>query len=215
MFKRTHIASAVVMAFTCQFAFAQEEAPNTPENNVDEMEVIQVSGIRGSLNKALDEKRASVQIVDAIVAEDIGKFPDNNVVEALQRVTGVQTTGRGAGEVSAVSIRGLTDVNTTVNGRAIFTGAGRDVALQDIPASLLSGVTVYKTRSADQIERGIAGAIDIKTHRPFNFEGEKIVLLRHLYKLEALDINKDDLIPFPDTSATPKPYLPSLISEKL
>ena len=56
MFKRTHIASAVVMAFTCQFAFAQEEAPNTPENNVDEMEVIQVSGIRGSLNKALDEK---------------------------------------------------------------------------------------------------------------------------------------------------------------
>lgn len=176
MFKRTHIASAVVMAFTCQFAFAQEEAPNTPENNVDEMEVIQVSGIRGSLNKALDEKRASVQIVDAIVAEDIGKFPDNNVVEALQRVTGVQTTGRGAGEVSAVSIRGLTDVNTTVNGRAIFTGAGRDVALQDIPASLLSGVTVYKTRSADQIERGIAGAIDIKTHRPFNFEGEKVVL---------------------------------------
>ncbi|WP_105180991.1 TonB-dependent receptor [Pseudoalteromonas sp. T1lg21] len=176
MFKRTHIASAVVMAFTCQFAFAQEEAPKTPENNVDEMEVIQVSGIRGSLNKALDEKRASVQIVDAIVAEDIGKFPDNNVVEALQRVTGVQTTGRGAGEVSAVSIRGLTDVNTTVNGRAIFTGAGRDVALQDIPASLLSGVTVYKTRSADQIERGIAGAIDIKTHRPFNFEGEKVVL---------------------------------------
>ena len=176
MFKRTHIASAVVMAFTCQFAFAQEEAPNTPENNVDEMEVIQVSGIRGSLNKALDEKRASVQIVDAIVAEDIGKFPDNNVVEALQRVTGVQTTGRGAGEVSEVSIRGLNDVNTTVNGRAIFTGAGRDVALQDIPASLLSGVTVYKTRSADQIERGIAGAIDIKTHRPFNFEGEKVVL---------------------------------------
>ncbi|AXV66736.1 TonB-dependent receptor [Pseudoalteromonas lipolytica] len=176
MFKRTHIASAVVMAFTCQFAFAQEQAPNTPEKNVDEMEVIQVSGIRGSLNKALDEKRASVQIVDAIVAEDIGKFPDNNVVEALQRVTGVQTTGRGAGEVSAVSIRGLNDVNTTVNGRAIFTGAGRDVALQDIPASLLSGVTVYKTRSADQIERGIAGAIDIKTHRPFNFEGEKVVL---------------------------------------
>ncbi|WP_392344586.1 TonB-dependent receptor [Pseudoalteromonas prydzensis] len=176
MFKRTHIASAMVLAFTCQFAYAQQEAINTTEESADDIEVIQVTGIRGSLNKALDEKRASVQIVDAIIAEDIGKFPDNNVVEALQRVTGVQTTGRGAGEVSQVSIRGLTDVHTTVNGRDIFTGAGRDVSLQDIPASLLSGVTVYKTRSADQVERGIAGSIDIKTNRPFNFDGEKVVL---------------------------------------
>ena len=176
MFKRTHIASAIVLAFTCKFAYAQQEAINNPEESADDIEVIQVTGIRGSLNKALDEKRASVQIVDAIIAEDIGKFPDNNVVEALQRVTGVQTTGRGAGEVSQVSIRGLTDVHTTVNGRDIFTGAGRDVSLQDIPASLLSGVTVYKTRSADQVERGIAGSIDIKTNRPFNFDGEKVVL---------------------------------------
>ena len=175
MFKKTHIASAIVLAFTCQLAYAQEES-NSTDNSVNDIEVIQVSGIRGSLNKALDEKRASVQIVDAIVAEDIGKFPDNNVVEALQRVTGVQTTGRGAGEVSGVSIRGLTDVHTTINGRNIFTGSGRDVSLQDIPASLLSGVTVYKTRSAKQVERGIAGSIDIKTQRPFNFEGEKVVL---------------------------------------
>jgi len=176
MFKRTHIASAMILAFTCQLTYAQQEAINTTEESADDIEVIQVTGIRGSLNKALDEKRASVQIVDAIIAEDIGKFPDNNVVEALQRVTGVQTTGRGAGEVSQVSIRGLTDVHTTVNGRDIFTGAGRDVSLQDIPASLLSGVTVYKTRSADQVERGIAGSIDIKTNRPFNFDGEKVVL---------------------------------------
>ncbi|WP_225736547.1 hypothetical protein [Pseudoalteromonas prydzensis] len=82
MFKRTHIASAMVLAFTCQFAYAQQEAINTTEESADDIEVIQVTGIRGSLNKALDEKRASVQIVDAIIAEDIGKFPDNNVVEA-------------------------------------------------------------------------------------------------------------------------------------
>ncbi|KGK01965.1 MULTISPECIES: TonB-dependent receptor [unclassified Pseudoalteromonas] len=176
MLKRTHIASAIVMAITSQFAYAQEEQTQAQKVDADAIEVIQVSGIRGSLNKALDEKRASVQIVDAIVAEDIGKFPDNNVVEALQRVTGVQTTGRGAGEVSQVSIRGLTDVHTTINGRNIFTGSGRDVSLQDIPASLLSGVTVYKTRSADQVERGIAGSIDIKTNRPFNFDGKKVVL---------------------------------------
>lgn len=176
MFKKTHIASAIIMAVTCQFAYAQQEDNTSANAEKDDIEIIQVSGIRGSLNKALAEKRFSTQIVDSIIAEDIGKFPDNNVVEALQRVTGVQTTGRGAGEVSTVSIRGLTDVHTTVNGRDIFTGAGRDVALQDIPASLLSGVTVYKTRSADQVERGIAGSIDIKTNRPFNFDGQKVVL---------------------------------------
>lgn len=176
MINRTHTASAVILALTCQLSFAQEAENNSPAAEDDSLEVIQVQGIRGSLNKALAEKRFSTQIVDSIIAEDIGKFPDNNVVEALQRVTGVQTTGRGAGEVSQVSIRGLTDVHTTVNGRDIFTGAGRDVALQDIPASLLSGVTVYKTRSADQVERGIAGSIDIKTNRPFNFDGQKVVL---------------------------------------
>ncbi|MBB1340933.1 TonB-dependent receptor [Pseudoalteromonas sp. SR45-6] len=176
MFKKTHIASAIIMAVSCQFAYAQQEDNASVNAEKDDIEIIQVSGIRGSLNKALAEKRFSTQIVDSIIAEDIGKFPDNNVVEALQRVTGVQTTGRGAGEVSTVSIRGLTDVHTTVNGRDIFTGAGRDVALQDIPASLLSGVTVYKTRSADQVERGIAGSIDIKTNRPFNFDGQKVVL---------------------------------------
>lgn len=168
MYSKTALSSAILAAVLAQSVAAQE----SPEV----MEEIVVTGIRASLNKALDIKRHSTQIVDSIVAEDIGKFPDNNVVEALQRVTGVQTTGRGAGEVSTVSIRGLTDVHTTVNGRDVFTGAGRDVALQDVPASLLSGVTVYKTRSAEQVERGIAGSIDILTHRPFNFDGAKVVL---------------------------------------
>lgn len=180
MFKKKLLATSIMLALVPGMALAQQQAEEKnaaqQEESSDAMEVIQVSGIRGSLNEALAEKRGSVQIVDAIVAEDIGKFPDNNVVEALQRVTGVQTTGRGAGEVSGISIRGLTDVHTTINGRNIFTGSGRDVSLQDIPASLLSGVTVYKTRSAKQVERGIAGSIDVKTQRPFNFEGEKVVL---------------------------------------
>lgn len=170
MYSKTALSSAILAAMLAQSVSAQE----TTEEPL--LEEIVVTGIRSSLNKALDIKRDSTQIVDSIVAEDIGKFPDNNVVEALQRVTGVQTTGRGAGEISTVSIRGLTDVHTTVNGRDVFTGAGRAVALQDIPASLLSGVTVYKTRSAEQVERGIAGSIDIQTHRPFDFDGQKVVL---------------------------------------
>jgi TonB-dependent receptor len=168
MYSKKILSSAILAAMLAQSAIAQEA--NEP------IEEIVVQGIRGSLSKALDIKRSNIQIVDSIVAEDIGKFPDNNVVEALQRVTGVQVTGRGSGEVSTVTVRGLTDVHTTVNGRDIFTGAGRAVALQDIPASLLSNVMVYKTRSADQVERGIAGSIDIKTHRPFDFSDRKIVL---------------------------------------
>ena len=189
MFKKTHIASAILMAVSCQFAYAQQE-DNTPTTEADEIEVIQVSGIRGSLNKGLNIKRQSFQVVDAIVAEDIGKFPDNNVVEALQRVTGIQVTDRGAGEVNTVSIRGLTDVTTTVNGRQVFTASGRNVALADIPAALLESVDVFKTRSASQVGSGIAGQIDIKTQRPFNFDGSKVVVsARGVYQDQAEEVD--------------------------
>jgi TonB-dependent receptor len=173
MFKKTALASAMLAAMTAQIASAQEQTAPAQDEQVEE---VVVTGIRGSLSKALDIKRGSAQIVEAIVAEDIGKFPDNNVIESLQRMTGVQVTGRGGGEADVISIRGLNDVHTTVNGRDVYTGIGRAIALQDIPASLLSGVTVFKTRTADQVERGIAGSIDVKTNRPFDFTDSKIVL---------------------------------------
>ena len=173
MFKRSVLSSsiAIAIAFSYQPLLAQE----TGAEQDDAIEEIVVSGIRGSLTKALDIKRQKIQIVDAIVAEDIGKFPDNNVVEALQRVTGVQVSGRGGGEVDGVTIRGLPDVATTVNGRQIFTSIRREVALADIHASLLNRVDIYKTRSADLVEGGIAGQIDIRTHRPYNLDDRKIV----------------------------------------
>ncbi len=153
-----------------------EAAPaNSPEEPVQLEEVV-VVGIRRSLEQALDIKRDNLQLVDAIVAQDIGKFPDNNVVESLQRVTGVQITGRDGGEANTVNIRGLGDVSTTINGRQIFTSTDRSIALADIPASLLAGVNVYKTRSADLIEGGVAGQIDVRTHRPFDFDEPQMVL---------------------------------------
>lgn len=181
MFKQTTLASAIFLALSSQAVYAaendvaQQSEPST-QQQADDMEVIQVVGIRSSLNKSVNLKRQNVQVVDAIVAEDIGKFPDNNVVEALQRVTGVQVTGRGSGEVNTVSIRGLTDVTTTVNGRKMFTAAGQQVAVADIPASLLESVEVFKTRSASQLASGLAGQIDIRTHRPFNFDGAKVAI---------------------------------------
>lgn len=156
-------------------ALAFHAAAEAQETRGDIEEIV-VSGVRFSMSQSMDIKRSKMQIVDSIVAEDIGKFPDSNVVEALQRVSGIQVTDRGAGEVSTVSIRGLNDVTTTINGRNIFTASGRAVALADIPASLLYRVDTYKTRSSDMISSGIAGQIDIVTQRPFNFEGSKFVL---------------------------------------
>lgn len=192
MFKQTYLASAIILALTSQATFAanndiapqdqvevesttqEETQADNPRPNEEAMEIIQIQGIRGSLNKAVELKRQNVQVVEAIIAEDIGKFPDNNVVEALQRVTGVQVTDRASGEVNTVSIRGLTDVTTTVNGRQIFTAAGREVAIADIPAALLGSVEVFKTRSSSQVGSGIAGQIDIRTHRPFDFSDSKV-----------------------------------------
>lgn len=157
---------------------AAEKATETKlaEDKAVVLDTFTVTGIRASVSKALDVKRVSINMVDSIVAEDISKFPDNNVVEALQRMPGIQVTSRFQGEVSGVSIRGFGDIATTVNGRNIFTASGASVALQDIPASLLRQVDVYKSRSADLLENGIAGVIDIKTQRPFDFKGDKIVL---------------------------------------
>ncbi len=131
---------------------------------------IVVTGVRASLQSAQSIKRNSLNIVDTIAAEDIGKFPDNTVSDALQRVTGVQVA-RGAGEAGTVLVRGLPNVATLLNGRQSFTGTARGVALQDIPAELIAGVDVYKTSTPDIIEGGVAGVIDIRLHRPFDFKG--------------------------------------------
>src|SRR5688572_13529715 len=127
-----------------------------------------VSGVRASLIRAQEIKQNSAQVMDSIVAEDIGKLPDNTVADALQRVPGIQV-GRNIGEVSTVVIRGLPNLATTLNGNEIFTGTGRGVALQDIPSELIAGVDVYKSTSPDKIEGGIAGLIDIRLRRPFDF----------------------------------------------
>lgn len=137
----------------------------------DDAADIVVTGVRASIVGALNVRKNSIQIVDSIVSEDVGKLPDNNVVEALQRVTGIQVTDRAGGETAGITIRGLTDPLTTLNGRNIFTAAGTSFALQDISANLVSRIDVYKTRSADQLETGLAGQIDVQTRRPLDFDG--------------------------------------------
>jgi len=151
---------------------------------------IVVTGVRASIVGALNRRRDSTQIVDSIVAEDVGKLPDNNVVEALQRVTGIQVTDRGQGEAAGIQIRGLPDALTTLNGRNIFTSSGQAFALQDVSANLVKRVDVFKTRAADQIETGLAGQVDVVTRRPFDFDGFAIsALARGIYDQEADKLN--------------------------
>lgn len=169
-------ASAAVLAFAVQ-ARAQDAtpataAPSTAPATTDDTVVV-VRGVRASLDSAQNIKRQSDQVVDSVVAEDVGKLPDDNVAEALQRVTGIQIT-RNADEGSSVLIRGLPNVVTLLNGRDLFTTTGRYVALADVPAAFLRGVDVYKTNEADQIEGGIAGTIDVRMHRPFDFKGLEV-----------------------------------------
>ncbi|WP_242138870.1 TonB-dependent receptor [Sphingomonas sp. TREG-RG-20F-R18-01] len=136
---------------------------------------IVVTGVRASLQSAQNIKRNADQVVDSIVAEDIGKLPDRNVAEALQRVSGVQIQ-RNFGEGSSVAIRGLTQVRTELNGRDIFTANGQTnaLSLEDVPSELLAGVDVYKNPSSDLIEDQLSGTINFRTRKPFDFKGFKI-----------------------------------------
>lgn len=147
----------------------QEEA----QKNAVNLSAVTVTPLRSSLESAQTIKQNSPMVVDSIVAEDIGKLPDNSVADALQRVTGVQVAQGFQGETSTVVVRGLPNVATTWNGREIFGSGGRQFAFQDLPATAVSGLDVYKSTDAPMVTGGIAGTVDIRTYRPFDFDGFK------------------------------------------
>ncbi len=162
---------ALVISMLSGNAFPQTAATTADQSK--NLEEIVVTGVRISVQTALDLKKNTDRVQDSIVAEDIGKLPDNNVIEALQHVTGVQVS-RNAAEADQLLIRGLPDIETLLNGREIFTSTGRFITLQDIPAELLQRVDVQKTARADDIEGGIAGVVDVRLHRPFDFDGTEV-----------------------------------------
>lgn len=154
-------ALAAVLAVP-SFAQAQGDA--------ELLEEVTVTGIRASMAAASDMKRNDSRIVDAIVAEDIGKLPDNNIAEALQRITGVSISSDfGIGE--SVSIRGMTQNRIEMNGRTTL-GDDRDgVSLDDIPASFLQAIEVVKSPTADMIEGALGGTVNMITRKPLDLDG--------------------------------------------
>ncbi len=151
----------------------EEKVDAAVEENAVEMEEILVRGVRQSLMLAQDLKMNSDSIIDAIVAEDIGKLPDITAAESIARIAGVQVT-RYNDEANAILIRGLPDVTTTYNGREFFTAELRRGQLQDFPSQALAGIEVYKSGTAELIEPGLAGLVNVRTRRPFDFAEEKI-----------------------------------------
>ena len=145
------------------------QGPSTPQTVAPDGEVV-VTGFRQSLRSAQAIKKNATEIVESIVAEDIGKLPDNNLSEALQRVPGIQIR-RDHGEGAGIAIRGLSQVKTLVNGREVFSDIGRDLSLENVPAEILAGVDVYKNPSATLVEGGLGGIVNLKTRRPFDFKG--------------------------------------------
>ncbi|WP_158266388.1 TonB-dependent receptor [Allosphingosinicella deserti] len=136
---------------------------------------IVVTGLRRSLQSAQNLKRNSEQQIDAIVAEDIGKLPDIAVSDTAARIPGIQVE-RSGGEATRVLVRGLDRdyYTTTYNGREIFTAETRSVALQDFPAGAIAAVEAFKTSSANLVEPGLAGLINVRSRRPFDFKGLEI-----------------------------------------
>jgi iron complex outermembrane recepter protein len=137
----------------------------------EEMEEVVVSGIRASMRDSLDIKRQSIQVVDAISAEDVGDFPDKNIGEAIQRVPGVQIN-RQDGEGRSVSIRGADQslIRVELNGisaLSVTVGGGRDVDFRDLPVEFLSRVEVVKTPTAEMTEGGI-GTVRVFTRKPLD-----------------------------------------------
>ncbi len=144
----------------------------------EEVEVITVSGVRGSLRQSMNDKRFSSEIKDSISAEDIGQLPDENIAEALQRVTGIQMARSADGEGSTVQIRGISDNNVEINGQ-ITTGsdANRSVNFQDLPSELFSGIEVLKAPTADKIEGSLGGTVNLKTRRPLAIQKDQLATI--------------------------------------
>ena len=136
----------------------------------ENVEVIKVTGIRSSLKESQEIKKLADNVIDAIVAEDIGKFPDENVAEALQRIPGVSVT-RSNGEGQTVTVRGLTgDYNiTTLNNRKLASdNPSRDFNYDVIASELISAVQVHKTPQGHLPEGGIGAVVNVQTARPLD-----------------------------------------------
>jgi TonB-dependent receptor len=178
--KKMLLVSTATVAWASSLLVAAAQAQTSGGETKDSAEQISevvVVGQRKAIQTAQELKKNSEQIVDSITAVDIGGLPDRSVTEALQRVPGV-TIGRTTqprdvdrlnAEGSGIQIRGLTWVRSELNGRDIFSArGGRAISWEDVTPELFAGVDVYKNPSADIVEGGLGGTVNLRTRMPFD-----------------------------------------------
>lgn len=149
------------------------------------LDTVVVKGQRAALQNAQKIKQNADEVVDSVVAEEAGKLPDKSITEVLQRIVGVtverlRSTNNdpkhfSEGSDDRINVRGLSWGSSTLNGREIFSAGwpGRDLSWSAVPSELMAGVDVYKNPSAEKIEGGVAGQVDLRTWLPFDFSGTK------------------------------------------
>lgn len=178
-------ALSVGMASQAAAQNAQVVDDQSADDQSDGDDVIVVTGQRANLQSAQNIKRNADTVVDSITAEDMGSFPDKSVAEALQRVPGITVvrfagtddTSHFSAEPSGVVIRGLPQVRSEFNGRDTFSAnSSRGLSWQDISPELLGGVDTYKNQTADLIEGGIAGTVNLRTRLPFDSNDDIFVV---------------------------------------
>lgn len=160
---------------------AQAYAQTAPASD-QKLETVVVTGIRASLESSANAKKNSVGFIDAITAEDMGKFPDSNIAESISRIPGVTLTREITGEGLQIQIRGLgtnftrillngAPVASASTGRTDTGSANREVDMDFMPGELFSRVTVVKSPTASMLEGGAAGIVDMRSARPFDKKG--------------------------------------------
>lgn len=171
-FTKSRLATAIAVLMASSLVQAQDT--NIVDNSAsEEIEVIQISGIRGSLIRSMDVKRDASGVVDAISAEEMGKFPDTNLAESLQRITGVSVS-RSNGEGSQITVRGFgPEFNLiTLNGRQMpGTGNTRSYNLENLASDGISAIEVYKTARAENPSGGLGATVNIITAKPLQSPG--------------------------------------------
>ena len=182
-FKKTAIAAGIAqIAMLSGAAWAQSTTDTATDKAAAPVQpVVIVSGQRAALQSAQKLKQDADEVVDSVVAEDIGKLPDRSITEVLSRIVGVTMDRSMPGdpqhnavEGSGIAIRGLTYVRSELNGRDAFSAnGGRSLSFTDVPPELMAGVDVYKNPSAEQIEGAISGVVNLRTAMPFDYKGFK------------------------------------------
>lgn len=183
LFNKSQVAIAVSVVLTAGLMLPvqaqQVEVEAEAEAQDINVEIIQVKGIRGSLARSMNMKREGSGVVDAISAEEMGKFPDTNLAESLQRITGVSVS-RVNGEGSQITVRGFGPAFNliTLNGRQMpGTGYSRSYNLENLSAEGVSALEVYKTARAANPSGGLGATVNIVTAKPLSNPGEQMSLM--------------------------------------